>query len=167
MSDTLVPNPPVSTPPVPSLPVSSPPVPVQTPLHLVVQLKSKEDSQQIKAQLLANMDGMQQGMDSVGTVHFAHWFFLDDDMRLILTTEYDGDFNTYILDFIKSIGPLFNALLPHVIDPPSLPVAAYPDEFVKWVSDHNVPVAGRLITAYPKLTVLAIRHLEKLASSGS
>jgi hypothetical protein len=143
------------------------PVPVQTALHLVAQLKSPEDSQQLKAQLLASMDGMQQGMDSVGTVHFAHWFFLDNDTRVVLTTEYDGDFNAYILAFIKAIGPLFDVLLSHVIDPPPLPVVAHPNEFIKWVSDHNVPVTGKLITAYPKLTVLAIRNLERLAASDS
>jgi hypothetical protein len=144
-----------------------PPVAVQTALHLVCQAKSPADSQFLKAAILANIPGMQAGMTNVGTVHFAHWFFLDNDMRVILCTEYDGDFDTYILAFVKDIGPLFDALLAHVIDPPPLPVEQNAQAFIKWVADHNVPTAGGIITAYPNLTVLQIRHLEQLANANA
>ena len=171
MSDVPVTTPPAPVQPTPpaTTPSTTPatPKPVQTALHLVVQLKSQEDSQQLQAQLLEGMAGMQEGMDAVGTVHFAHWFFLDDGMRVILTTEYDGDFETYILAFVKSIGDLFDGLLAHVADPPPMPIQQNPQAFVQWIAAHNVPVWGNLIVAYPTLTVLAIRNLEKLAASGS
>jgi hypothetical protein len=132
--------------------------PVQSPLHLVVKLKSPEATQQMKAALLQNLPVMQKGMDSVGTVHFAHWFFLDET-TVALITVYDGTFQDYIMDFVKDIGDLFNALLPLVDNPPPLPVQTYPNEFMKWVAANNIPVYGRLISAFPKLTVAGIKDM--------
>lgn len=100
---------------------------------------------------------MQQGMDAVGTVHFAHWFFLDNFTRVCLCTEYDGPFDVYIKDFIRVIGDMFNALLMHLADPPPLPVQQNQDAFVAWVHAHDVPLFGKLIVAYPTLTVQDIR----------
>ncbi len=175
MSDVPVSAPPAATQPAPiaANPTSPPlqiaptPVPVQSALHLVVPLKSQADSQQLQAQLLGGMGLLQSGMMAVGTVHFAHWFFLDDGMTAILTTEYDGDFMTYILAFVKQMGTLFDGLLIHAADPPPLPVESNVPAFVQWVSDHNIPVFGNFIASYPTLTVLAIRNLEQLADNDS
>ena len=130
---------------------------VQNPLTLVAKLKSPEDSQHLQQALLANAAAMKEGLDAVGTVHFARWFFLDNDMTVILVTEYDGPFDVYVKDFIAKVGNLFNALLQHVTDPPALPVQQFPDAFVAWVNQHNIVPLLPLYSSYPSLTVLNIQ----------
>ena len=143
--------------PTASTPVPPAAQPVASPLHLVSRLKSPEDSQQLQAAMAANFQVMNDNLNAIGTVHFAHWFFLDNGLTIILVTEFDGAFDAYVKDFVQHIGDLFNVLLSHVVDPPQLPVQQYPDAFVQWVNAHNVPVFGALYSAYPTLTVLDIR----------
>ena len=78
------------------------------------------------------------GLESVGTVHYARALFLDTSKANLLPTgifstgpfviaiitEYDGDFDTYIQDFVSAIGDVFNAVLPYVVGGAALvPVA--------------------------------------------
>jgi hypothetical protein len=148
----------------PSAATSGDVIPVQSPLHLVVKLKSVEAGEQMKAALLSHLGDMQQGMYAVGTVHFAHWFFFDPT-TVALMTVYDGSFEKYIMDFVQDLGDLFNALLPLADSPPPLPVQQYPQEFTAWIHERDIPVVGHLISAFPTLTVAGIKDLEAQLSS--
>ncbi len=75
------------------------------------------------------------GLNNVGTVHFARFDFVDGN--LCMFSIYDGDFTSYIRDFIASIGNVFDAALALVKDPPPLPVALHVDEFIEWVRVHD------------------------------
>ena len=56
------------------------------------------------------MDGNFRGADVVGTFHDMRFVFLDNDTKLLFATAYDGDWDTYIDDFVTKIpdcdGPL-------------------------------------------------------------
>lgn len=43
------------------------------------------------------------GLDGVDTIHFAHWTMIDDDQRLLFTSNYDGSLESYMVDFIDKV----------------------------------------------------------------
>jgi hypothetical protein len=129
------------------------PTPVQNALNLICEIKSPADQQQLQAMLESHVDYNKQILDSVGTVHFARFLFLNNNTQIALFTEYDGDLETYVMDFVKVAHDLFNALLSHVASPPPLPVEKFPQEFLQWVQDHDLPCAVPLYSAYPTIKV--------------
>lgn len=104
------------------------------------------------------------GLNNVGTVHFARFDLIDGNLCMI--SVYDGDFRSYIRDFIASIGDVFDLIVAQVKDPPPLPVALHVEEFIDWVHAHDAfqmpesPVdlmTGRLATL-PRDTLLALHR---------
>jgi hypothetical protein len=93
-------------------------------------------------------------LNRLGTVHFARFVFLGDDQLAVITT-YDGDFDTYINDFIDEIGDVFNALLEHV-DATLVPVQSHRAAFLKFVRNHDLRCVGPFYSAYPQRTALDI-----------
>ena len=76
-------------------------------------------------------------------VHFAWFLLLDNDSQLALFTTFDGDFDAYLKHFALEVGTLFDKLFDCLADPPPLPVAQYPDEFVAKVKQYNrTPLGG-------------------------
>lgn len=136
--------------------------PVQNALNLIATIKSPEDQIALQALLEQSGEINTRILTAVGTVHFARFVFLANNTQLALFTDYDHDLDSYVLDFIKVAHDLFNALLVHIADAPPLPVQEHPNEFVKWVHDHDAPsVAGYFFSAYPNLTVpdvLSLAH---------
>jgi len=43
------------------------------------------------------------GLDGVDTIHFARWTMLDNDRRLLFTSNYDGSLESYMVDFIDKV----------------------------------------------------------------
>jgi hypothetical protein len=105
-------------------------------------------------------------LTSIGTVHYARTLFLDgstanlqpsgktgDSYVIAIITEYDGDFNAYIQDFVSQVGTVFDALLQFVVGGPALiPVANNVQAFEAFItlndaSQHD-PNTG-LYQAYP------------------
>jgi hypothetical protein len=139
--------------------------PVQHPLTLIMKLKSQDDYEQLYQRLThlqslpASENPIKAALNKVGTVHFARFVFLDNNTRLAIITTYDGDFDTYINDFINEIADVFNMLLAHMEDAPPLPVQTYRDEFARYIKDHDMPSLQPFYSAYPTLTVLDIQAL--------
>jgi hypothetical protein len=89
----------------------------------------------------------------------AQRFVLLDDRTLGLFTIYDGDFETYISDFLKYVGPLFDILVSHAEDPTPQPVQKNPQEFIAWSKAHDLPSVRGVFSAYPDLSVQDIKAL--------
>jgi hypothetical protein len=107
-----------------------------------------------------------EALTAVGTVHFARILLLDraspnlqpgttasDSLVIAVITEFDGDFTTYIQDFVSQMGQVFNALLPFVVGGSALvPVADHVDEFVAVSALDNAsqhpPNTGTFYQAY-------------------
>jgi hypothetical protein len=83
-----------------------------------------------------NADNLYSGLDMVGTVHFARFDIIDGNLSMV--SVYDGDFETYIRDFIAAIGDVFDVLMTFVKDPPPTPVAHHPSKFVEWVNERDL-----------------------------
>jgi hypothetical protein len=139
----------------------SPPQPVQNPLTLVMTAKSSQDYaalQQIINEIQSlppDKNPITTALTNLANVHFARFVFLDNNQLAVITT-YDGDFVSYINDFINEIGEVFNTLLQHVADSPPLPVQDHRQEFLTFVQAHDLRCVAPFYTAYPERTVLNI-----------
>lgn len=81
-------------------------------------------------------DDIQGGLDTIGSVHFARFDIVDG--HLAMFSVYDGDFETYIRDFIALFGHVFDKLVEYAKEPPPLPTAHHPSAFVEWVRKHDL-----------------------------
>ena len=99
----------------------------------------------------------QEGMDTIGTLHVAHWVPFEND-HIGFFTVYDGDMEKYIQDFAEKISVVFDSIFPHVEGAPPTPVAKNAQAFYQWALDNNYPPIG-FYSAYPGLSVQDIRAL--------
>lgn len=135
--------------------------PVQNPLTLVMTARSPEEFVKLK-ETVEHLQSLPQdknpvviALNKIGTVHFARFAFLDHD-QLAVITSYDGDFETYINEFVDEIGDVFNTLLSFVTDAPPLPVQEHRQEFLDYVRAFDRRAVGTFYSAYPDRTVLDI-----------
>ena len=112
-------------------------------------------------QLPALMPGLFRATDDIGRIHYSRFTILSERTLLFLG-DFDGDFDQLMSDLAKLAGPVFDAILWHVDNPPPIPVAANVEVFVKWTAAHLVP-AVNLYTAYPDVTAKEIRALASAA----
>lgn len=137
--------------------------PIQNPLTLVMTAKSPEDFAALKQTVEhlqatpADQNPVTVALNKIGTVHFARFAFLDDNQQLMVITSYDGDFETYLNEFVNEICEVFNKLLSFVADAPPLPVQAHRQEFFEYVRAHDVRCVSPFYSAYPNHTVLDIQ----------
>ena len=137
-------------------------VAVQSPLTLIMKIKSPADYAQLNAMLTAlqaappEHNKVWAALELLKTVHFARFVFMENNTRLAVITTYDGKFEDYIADFTRVIGEIFNGLLAHMEDAPPLPVQQYPKEFLEYVSVNDLKGMPPFYSAYPKATVTDI-----------
>ncbi len=127
-------------------------------LFLVI-LPMKSGIADIETQLIlrARGHGTTKDLDKVGTPHFAQFVPLEDN-QIGFFTVYDGDFNKYISDFTKNIGPVFDLLFKFTKGAPPSPCRKYLQEFIDFAAGANRTPIG-FYQAYPGLSVQDIRAL--------
>jgi hypothetical protein len=141
----------------------SPANPIQSPLTLVMKIKSEADFEQLSG-MLQHFQGLPPdqnpihvALDKLAIVHFARFVFLNSNTELAVITSYDGSFEDYINEFIDNIGDVFNALLAHVDGAPPLPVQSNRQAFLDYVKQNDFRGLDPFYSAYPNATVLAIK----------
>ncbi len=139
--------------------------PVQNPLTLIMKIKSQSDFEQLNQKLQQHLslppteNPITVALNEIGTVHFARFTFLENNTKLAVITSFDGDLKTYLIDFTNHLYKVFNELLVHMENAPTLPVESHRDEFVDYVTKNNAPSLQPFYSAYPNLTVLDILAL--------
>lgn len=139
--------------------------PIQNPLTLVMKAKSAESWTELRhaVETLQSMPDDENkivlALNKIGTVHFARFAFLEDTQQLLVITTYDGDFETYINDFVNVIGDIFNALLAYVADAPPLPVQEHRQEFLDYIRAGDLRSVGKFYSAYPNTTVFDVLNM--------
>jgi hypothetical protein len=134
---------------------------VQTPLTLVMTIRSPDDYAALRTTIgeLQSLPREQNpiitALDTIGTVHFARFVFIDET-RLAVITTFDGDFGDYINDFVDHIGDVFNVLLTHMEDAPPLPVQQHRQELLNFIRRYDLGCLPPFYSAYPQRTVLDI-----------
>ena len=135
--------------------LQSPAVVIQRVMNLVMPIKrtppdGTEVSPKMKAELVialaAERDAVTTAMDNIGTVHFARFNIIGNDLHLI--SVYDGTVQGYVHDFAVHLGPAFDTILGFIEDwPPDrykradgaqVSVRDHPAEFVEWVLRHDI-----------------------------
>jgi hypothetical protein len=138
---------------------------VQSPLTLVMKIKSPADYQALRLRLdqIQSLPPDQNrstvALTNIKTVHFARFVFLENNTRLAVITSFDGDFKKYVMDFVDKLGEIFDFFLTHMEGAPPLPVKTHPDEFLQYVMANDVPCVGPFFSAYPTLPVIKILQL--------
>ncbi len=120
-------------------PATQPAENIQRMMNLVMPLKDKTAVGRAKAALAiaSNLDEIFAGLDNVGTVHFARFVIVDNN--LCMFSEYDGDFSNYIRDFIAQIGSVFDGVVKLIEGGDAvIPSEHHIEAFIDWVQAHDM-----------------------------
>ena len=143
---------------------------VSSGLSLWLELKDRHKMGELLQYIDTQKPAINQALAQLHYVHFARflptlgWDSVRPPPRVALQviTEFDGDFDAYVLDFVLVIGKQFDDILRYVKNAPPLPVKDHPAAFMDFVRRHNVGSTinrGPLETvysAYPERTVIDI-----------
>jgi len=129
----------------------------QRPFLVILPIKSSIAFAEVKLLLLARGKGTTKDLDKVGTPHFAQFVPLEDN-QIGFFTVYDGTFDTYIADFTKNIGQVFDLLFKFTKGAPPSPCRKHLQEFIDFAAGANRAPIG-FYSAYPGLTVQDIHAL--------
>jgi hypothetical protein len=127
------------------------------PFLVILPIKSKLAFIEVQLLLRARGHGTTKDLDKVGTPHFAQFVPLEDN-QIGFFTVYDGSFDTYIADFTKNIGPIFDLIFKFTKNPPPSPCRKHLQEFIDFAAGANRTPIG-LYQAYPGLSVQDIHAL--------
>jgi hypothetical protein len=91
-----------------------------------------------------------------------------EDNQIGFFTVYDGSFDTYIADFTKNIGEVFDLIFKFTKNPPPSPCRKHLQEFIDFAAAASRAPIG-FYQAYPGLTVQDIHALvaDSRSQSGS
>lgn len=136
---------------------------IQSPLNLILPIKSWLDFKESSAVIHFRERQITEARETIDTLHFARFVELHDQNQLGYFAVFDGDFRTSLRDIINDIGPIFDALIKHVVDGPAVPCES--ETFINWSSAHSQECIG-FYSAYPTLTVKAIRSTTGTGRAG-
>jgi hypothetical protein len=124
-------------------------------------LRSPADAKALAVELPPLMPELFQTEDVIGTIYSSRFTILEEK-TLFFLGDFDGEFGQLITELARHAGPVFDAILPHVENPPPTPVAGHVDAFIEWTADHLLG-AATLFSAYPDVTVKEIKALASAA----
>ncbi len=120
---------------------------VQRMMNLIMPLKDATPVGRAKAAfaIAQNVDAIFAGLDNVGTIHFARFDLIGDNICML--SVYDGDFASYIRDFIVTIGSVFDAVIDLVEGGDAMiPTTRNVEAFIDWVHAHDLFQASDFAT---------------------
>lgn len=135
------------------------------PFLVILPAKSRIAFFEIQLLLRVRGRGITKDLDTVGTPHFAQFVPLEDN-QIGFFTVYDGNFDTYIADFTKNIGQVFDLLFKFTKGAPPSPCRKHLQEFIDFAAGANRTPIG-FYQAYPGLSVQDIHALIADSKTGS
>lgn len=134
---------------------------VQCGLFLVLPLKTPAQMGALLQTIQGVAGTVHAALRDLHYVHFARFVPAPDFSALYVVTEFDGDLDaydeameSYLMDFVVTLGPVFDAMLDFVAGAPRLPVQQYPRDFIAFVQAHNLAIP--VWSAVPEATVIDI-----------
>jgi deferrochelatase/peroxidase EfeB len=106
-------------------------------LNLVLKLKHPELMPQMLWDIVIARPVIQRALEGLSFIHFARFVPSWDGKALMVTTEFDGPLEPYVMDFAIALGEVFDRLLSYTVDAPPLPVSKHPEAFWKFVQEWN------------------------------
>lgn len=92
----------------------------------------------------------------IATIHFVRWMLIDEGRRLMMVSDYDGSWESYIDEFAEMILSGLEAIWENAIGFPPDGARDLP-AFKRFLRDHQVP-SEIFYSAYPEETVLNVRN---------
>lgn len=139
---------------------------VQSGLNLFLRLKSPAQMRALMMTIASVQDKIDAALSGLHYVHFARFLPSQDYSTLMVITVFDGDpehyaesLNSYLMDFVATIGDEFTAMLMFVQNAPRLPVKQYPQDFLDFVQQ-NVNTLAQPWSGYPDMTVIDIQNAQ-------
>ncbi len=99
----------------------------------------------------------------ISSIHFVRWLLIDDGRRLMMVSDYDGSWESYIDEFAEMILSGLDAIWETSYGYPPDGARDLP-AFKRFLRLHQVP-AEIFFSAYPEETVLNIQHDRALVSA--
>jgi cytochrome P450/deferrochelatase/peroxidase EfeB len=136
--------------------------PVTSGLNLWLALERPEDMPKLLGLLQRSRQRIDDALVNLHYVHFARFLPAPGGAALQVITEFDGEFDAYVLDFVLAIGDEFDKILQFVRNRPAFSVKDDPARFLAFVRANNLGYSAdqpgniRLFSAYPNRTVLDI-----------
>lgn len=150
-------------------------------LHLWLELEEPDRLRELLGEIAKLQRHTRAALLQQGNVHFARFLpsrastvrYPDGSSKTLgvalqVITVYDGELDAYAMDFIYTIGDVFNCILKFVRNAPPLPVKDHPGAFLQFIRRNNaVPVGNdaipemSLFSAYPRHSVLDILGRDK------
>jgi hypothetical protein len=134
----------------------------------IAPLKQGAGISELMETLSKNKGAIDHALQETGTVHDFRFVIFDGSSPNLLPqanstgpfflgviTTYDGSFEAYIQDFVRFLGPVFDALLPNTVDGGHLvPVQDNIEGLIEWVrkddaAQHPPNSEFRFYTGYP------------------
>ena len=106
------------------------------------------------------LGGNMDGATKVGTVHDMRFVFMDNDTRLLFATTFDGDWDTYIDDFVTKIPDYLDIIDSAWEGWPGIRSPQAKDFLAK----HQLTAEGWYV-AFPDLTVAETRRLKQIGKA--
>lgn len=128
---------------------------VQNGLNLFLRMKNPAQMPSLLKAISANADAVHDALKSLHYVHSARFLPSLDGAYMMVITVYDGDLDSYLMDFVAVLGDIFNVILGYIQDAPRLPVQSYARDFCDFVRKNNLSQVG-VWSAYPSMTVIDI-----------
>jgi len=110
--------------------------------------------------LFERVGGNFRGADVVGTLHDMRFVFLDNDTKLLFATAYDGEWDSYIDDFVTKIPTSMDLFFCNIEGWPGIRNPQVKDFLVK----HQI-AADAWYVASPNLSVAETKRLEKVGAA--
>jgi hypothetical protein len=105
------------------------------------------------------LNGNLAGADDVGTVHDMRFVFLDNDTKMLFATAYDGDWDSYIDDFVTKIPDYLDIIDSAWEGWPGIRSPQAKD----YLAEHQVTAAGWYVAN--DLTVSETRRLKRIGEA--
>ena len=125
--------------------------------HLMIDfpIRGPANAKALTEELPPLMPDLAKVQDDLGTVHFSR-FMVEGDEKLLFLSDIDGKRAPHIEQLVESAGPLFDAILDHVDDPPAMPVDRHREDVVTWLR-HHVREPEDMYFAYEDASVQEIK----------
>jgi cytochrome P450/deferrochelatase/peroxidase EfeB len=147
------------------------PAPVTSGLNLWLTLKEPERMGELLLRLATRQPAIDAALTGLHYVHFARFLPAPGGKALQVITEFDGEFDAYVLDFVLAIGDEFDLILSYVENGPAKSVKDDPARFLEFVRENNLGYSDdqrgnvRLFSAYPQRTVLDLIGTSGIAAT--
>jgi hypothetical protein len=130
--------------------------PPQTPLTLVVPLKSPEAAAHLLRLLPAVQGEMRAALAGIPQAHFLRCVIINGGTELAMIATCDGDLDAFLDALLDRASTLLDRILEFVCPPAPLPVGLRRAEFKQYVKAHNAPAPFWYAAAAP-LTAVQVR----------